>query len=139
MHRRCGLHWIFCLIYDITWTISYSWMQIVLTFKRWVTTIKNIFYIVGHICGRIVRNIIPSVALVFHQTLSALKINYNGWFRRAHPKEELEQSMFFLQDPIMRTSSQYLVNFIQQEFLEIHFYNTMFRVRNLNSGITINI
>ena len=32
----------------------------------------------------------------------------------------------------MRTSLQYLVYFIQLEFLEIHYYNTEFRVRNLN-------
>ena len=39
----------------------------------------------------------------------------------------------------MRTSLQFLVHFIQQEFLEIHYYNTKFRVRNLNSEIKINI
>ena len=78
-------------------------------------------------------------ALVFHQTLSTLKASYIELFRRSHPKGELEQSTFFIQNKILRTSLQYLVNFIQQEFLEIHYYNTKFRVRNLNSRIEINI
>ena len=47
--------------------------------------------------------------------------------------------MFFIQDLIMRMSLQYLVHFIQQEFSEIHYYNTKFRVQNLNNEIEINI
>ena len=78
-------------------------------------------------------------ALIFHQTLSTQKVIYIGRFHQAHPKGELEQSTFFLQDPIMRTRLQYLVHFIHQEFSEIHYYNTKFRVRNLNNEITINI
>ena len=93
----------------------------------------------GTTCGRTARNSTLSEVLVFHQMLSTPKVSYIGRFHRAHPKEEVEQSMFFTQDPIMRMSLQYLVHFIQQEFLEIHYYNTKFRVRNLNSGITINI
>ena len=68
-------------------------------------------------CGRTTRNSVLTEALVFHQTLSTLKASYIEWFRRSHSKGELEQSTFFFQDPIMRTSLQYLVNFIQQEFL----------------------
>ena len=78
-------------------------------------------------------------ALIFHQTLSTPKVSYIGQFRQARPKGELEQSMFFIQDPIMRASLQYLVYFIQQEFSEIPYYNTKFRVRNLNCKIEINI
>ena len=37
----------------------------------------------------------------------------------------------------MRTSLQFLVHFIQQEFLEIHYYNTKFRVWNYNERLTI--
>ena len=39
-------------------------------------------------------------ALILHQTLSTPKVGYIGRSRRAHPKGELEQSMFFTQDPI---------------------------------------
>ena len=39
----------------------------------------------------------------------------------------------FLQDPTMRMRLQYLVHFIQPEFLEIHYYSTKSRVWNLNS------
>ena len=90
-------------------------------------------------CGRTARDSMLPDALVFHQTLSTPKVSYIGWFHRAHPKGELEQSTFFIQNPIMRTGLQYLVHFIQQEFSEIHYYNTKFRVWNLNSGIKINI
>jgi len=90
-------------------------------------------------CGRTARNSTLLETLIFHQTLSTPKASYIRRFHRAHPKGELKQSMFFLQDPIMRTSLQYLVHFIQQKFSEIHYYNTKFRVRNLNSGIKINI
>jgi len=62
--------------------------------------------------------------LVFHLTLSTLKISYIGQFRRAHPKGELEQSTFSIQDPIMRMSLQYLVHFIQHRVLKIIYYNT---------------
>ena len=64
-------------------------------------------------CGRTARISTLPEALVFHQTLSTPKVSYGGRFRRAHLKEELEQSTFFIQDPIMRTGLQYLVHFIQ--------------------------
>ena len=89
--------------------------------------------------GKFAQNGTLPEALIFHQTLSAPKISYIGRVRRAHPKGELEQSTFFIQDPIMSTSLQYLVHFIQQEFSKIHYYNTKFRVRNLNNEIEINI
>ena len=60
-------------------------------------------------------------------------------FVKHTPRENSKQSTFYIQNPIMSTSLQYLVHFIQQEFLEINYYNPKFRVRNLNSGMTINI
>ena len=63
-------------------------------------------------------------ALVFRWTLSTSKVSYIGQFRQAQPKGELKQSTFYHQDPIMSTSLQYLDHFIQQEFLEIIYYNT---------------
>ena len=93
----------------------------------------------GTTYGRTTQNSTLLDVLVFHLTLSTSKASYIRRFCRAHPKGELKQSMFFLQDPIMRTNLQYLVHFIQQEFLEIHYYNTKFRVWNLNIRITINI
>ena len=62
--------------------------------------------------------------LVFHLTLSTLNVSYIGQFHRAHPTGELESITFYLQNPIMSTSLQYLVHFIQQELLEIIYYNT---------------
>ena len=40
------------------------------------------------------------------------------------PRENSKQSTFYIQNPIMSTSFQYLVHFIQQELLEIIYYNT---------------
>ena len=57
-----------------------------------------------NVFGRTARNRMLSEALVFHQTLSTPKAGYIGRFRRAHPKGELEQSIFFFQDPIIRMS-----------------------------------
>ena len=74
-------------------------------------------------CGRTAQNSTLLEALVLHQTVSTPKAGYIGRFRQAHPKRELEQSTFYIQNSIMSTSLQYLVHFIQ-EFLKIIYYNT---------------
>ena len=56
------------------------------------------------------------------------------------PKKNLKPSISYIQNPIMSTSLQYLVHFIQQEFLEIIYYNTrvqsaIIKQRNENKHI----
>ena len=56
------------------------------------------------------------------------------------PRENSKQSTFYRQDPIMSTSLQHLVHFIQQEFLKNIYYNTrvqsaIIKQRNKNNHL----
>ena len=82
-------------------------------------------------CGRTARNSILTEALVFHQTLSTPKASYSGRAPSATPQGRARIVHIFLKGFNNKNELQSLVHFIHPEFLEMHYYITKFRVRNI--------
>ena len=85
----------------------------------------------GTNCGRITRNSVLTEALVFHQTLSTPKASYKGRIPSGTPQGRARIVHIFPQGSSNENELQYLVHFIHPEFLEIHYYISKFRVRNI--------
>ena len=93
-------------------------------------------------CGRAVWNITPSEALVFHHTLNTTKASFTGRIPSSIPQGRTRIIHIFSLDLIMRTSLQYLIHYIQLEFLEnillqYQVQSAEFKQWNYNKPLTI--
>ena len=93
-------------------------------------------------CGRTAQNSTLTEALVFHQTLSTLKVDYIGWSHRAHPKGELEQSTFFHPGSNNENKFTSLSPFqttivLENTLLQYQIQSAEFKQRNWNKHLTI--
>jgi len=91
------------------------------------------------LCDRTVQNNTFLEAPVFHQTLSTSKASYIGRIPSSTSQGRTRIIHIFPLGPYNENEFTVLSPFHTTRVLEIHYYSAKFRVRNLNSGITINI